>query len=177
MELITRKEAKEKKLTYYFTKKACGRGHVAKRLTRNCACVECNRIHDKARPRTDKERLRESAYRKTRPDIGMLTAARLRAKAAGVPCTITTSDIVIPTHCPILGIELKRNEGASVPWAASPSLDRVVPKLGYIPGNIQVISHRANTIKNDATIEELKLIVEHLENLCYNNFENHLNCS
>jgi hypothetical protein len=37
----------------------------------------------------------------------------------------------------------------------SPSLDRIKPELGYVPGNIQVISARANVMKNDATPEEL----------------------
>ncbi len=46
----------------------------------------------------------------------------------------------------------------------SPSLDRIDSTKGYTKGNIWVISNRANTLKNDATLSELKLLVERLEN-------------
>lgn len=38
----------------------------------------------------------------------------------------------------------------------SPSLDRIRGDLGYVPGNIIVISNRANRIKSDASIRELR---------------------
>lgn len=87
--------------------------------------------------------------------------ARARAKKLELPFTITIDDIVIPNFCPILGIELKKGEGKS--HDNSPSLDRIIPSLGYVPGNIQVISYRANRIKNDATLDELRKLVAHLE--------------
>ena len=34
---------------------------------------------------------------------------------------------------------------------------------GYVPGNIAVISMRANMIKNNATLAELKAIVAYIE--------------
>jgi hypothetical protein len=40
----------------------------------------------------------------------------------------------------------------------SPSLDRIDSSRGYTPDNIWIISYRMNTIKNDATPEELKLV-------------------
>ncbi len=40
--IITRASARTHGLTYYFTGKACKRGHVAKRNTRNLTCVECD---------------------------------------------------------------------------------------------------------------------------------------
>ena len=43
---------------------------------------------------------------------------------------------------------------------SSPSLDRIIPSLGYVKGNIRVISFRANTLKNNATLSELELILE-----------------
>lgn len=90
----------------------------------------------------------------------MLSNARTRAKRAGVPCTITAGDIIVPSHCPILGIPLARRLGRKGGCDQSPSLDRIVPELGYVPGNIVVVSRRANRIKNDATIEELAAIAD-----------------
>lgn len=84
----------------------------------------------------------------------MVRNARHRADAAGVPFTITKDDIYIPSHCPVLGIPLIRGKKGGGP--NSPSLDRVRPELGYVPGNIIVVSNRVNTLKSDATIQELR---------------------
>lgn len=43
------------------------------------------------------------------------------------------------------------------------SLDRIDPNKGYIKGNIWVISLRANRIKNDATVSELRMIADAIE--------------
>ena len=85
----------------------------------------------------------------------MVQKARSRAKAMGLPCSITKHDIAIPDLCPILGIPLFENKGGGHSGPNSPSLDKIIPSLGYVPGNVQVISHRANTAKNDLSPEEL----------------------
>lgn len=59
----------------------------------------------------------------------------------------------LPDICPVLGIKLSL--GRITGHACSPSFDRINPKYGYIPGNVQVISSRANSIKSDATPSEL----------------------
>lgn len=74
--------------------------------------------------------------------------------------TIEPADIVIPEYCPVLDIPLMRGRGSSTP--NSPTLDRIWPALGYIPGNVAVISHRANTIKGDATSAELTRVLSWL---------------
>lgn len=84
----------------------------------------------------------------------MVRNARLRAKAAGVPFAISKEDIHVPTHCPILGIPLIRGTRSGTP--NSPSLDKIHPEQGYVPGNIIVISNRANRLKSDASIRELR---------------------
>lgn len=81
--------------------------------------------------------------------------AKSRAKKQGIPFDIQIQDINVPDVCPILGIELKVNE--KTVNKHSPSLDKIIPELGYVKGNIQVISHLANTMKNAATIEEMLL--------------------
>jgi hypothetical protein len=95
------------------------------------------------------------------PEAGMVFKARQRAKQLGVPCTIKRSDIVIPEMCPVLGVRLVKGRGG--PCDSSPSLDRIIPSLGYVPGNVRVISQRANRIKNDATSLELRLVASYIE--------------
>ena len=82
-----------------------------------------------------------------------LNHIRCKSRRHNIPFTISADDIVIPTHCPILGIELQHNVGGA--RDNSPSIDRIRPELGYVPGNVVVISSRANRIKNNATIDEM----------------------
>lgn len=46
-----------------------------------------------------------------------------------------------------------------------PSLDRINPDRGYVPGNVQVISFRANTLKNNATREELAKVLAYMKRI------------
>jgi len=92
----------------------------------------------------------------------MWSRAKNRALKAGIPFTIKPEDIHIPKYCPVLGIKLER-AGQSGGHHASPSLDRIVPATGYVKSNIQVISHRANCIKNDASPDELRRVLYWLE--------------
>lgn len=101
---------------------------------------------------------RKKKIRREAPEHQMLARAKQRAKKSGVPFTITLSDIQVPVKCPYLGICLY--VGHEVAGPNSPSLDRIIPELGYIPGNIEVVSHRANTAKNDFTPEELLYFAE-----------------
>jgi hypothetical protein len=90
----------------------------------------------------------------------MLKAAKERAKKAGVPFSLTESDILIPTYCPVFGHKLERALGSKGPGPFSPSLDRIVPQRGYVPGNVVVISNRANRAKSDLATEELVALAE-----------------
>lgn len=70
---------------------------------------------------------------------------------------ITPDNISTPEKCPILGIVLEYcARGINNPAAASP--DRIDNSKGYIPGNVQVISFRANELKSDASLDELARI-------------------
>ena len=91
----------------------------------------------------------------------MFAAAKVRAKKAGVPFSITPEDLVVPEFCPILGIKLEH--GTVKDRDSSPSLDRVIPELGYVPGNIAVISHLANRIKNTGTAAEHRKIADWMD--------------
>lgn len=70
------------------------------------------------------------------------------------------SDVIVPARCPVLGVELKVATGAPCGQFNSPSLDRMDNTLGYVPGNVAVISNRANKLKSDATAEELRKVAD-----------------
>lgn len=89
--------------------------------------------------------------------------AKARAKAAGLPFSITAEDVVPPSHCPILGIPLVSGRSRRGVSDASPTVDRLIPSLGYVKGNVIVISGRANRIKNNSTPEELRKIADFVE--------------
>jgi hypothetical protein len=101
------------------------------------------------------------------PRLKLLYAARSRAKKNGLECSIAVDDIVIPEFCPALGIKLEARIGAGrsnrEDIGTSPSLDRIDNSKGYVPGNVAVISLRANMIKTDATAAELKAVAAYIE--------------
>ena len=87
--------------------------------------------------------------------LNMLNQARHRAKRKGLPFNITLGDIRLPVFCPVLGITLDYGHKGGHLLPSSPSLDRRIPELGYVRGNVEVISMKANSIKGYATPEEI----------------------
>lgn len=98
-------------------------------------------------------------HRRSRPVERLFASAKFRAKRDGIRFTIKVSDVELPTHCPIFGIKIDSYAGGRF---SAPSLDRVIPKLGYIPGNVQIISWRANVIKNDGSAEEHDAVARYI---------------
>lgn len=76
---------------------------------------------------------------------------------------LTWDDLKWPTHCPILGIELDYFGESGQRSNHSISFDRLDPSQGYIPGNVYIVSWRANRIKNDGTAEEHRRIADWME--------------
>lgn len=123
-----------------------------------CACG-CTRSvkHGMSRPQAD-GRSEELMYT-------MWNAAKQRAKKQGVPFELDPlylRQIGIPEYCPVLGIPINKapGDGSGERNDNSPSLDKFIPSLGYVPGNIHVISWRANRLKNDGTPEDWRKIAE-----------------
>lgn len=99
--------------------------------------------------------------------VDILTRVKSRAKKLGIPFDLTIEDIVIPETCPILGTPIvvgpPRRTDSRGPRPDSPSLDRIDPTRGYVKGNVCVISNRANTIKCNATVDELEIVLNYMK--------------
>ena len=93
------------------------------------------------------------------PEKYILTRTRSNSKPRNIECTITIEDIHIPEFCPILGVKLDKVRSGSI---YAPSLDRVDNTKGYVPGNVRVISRRANNLKGELNLQEALAIVTYL---------------
>lgn len=100
------------------------------------------------------------AISQTDPWYQMASRTMGRAKAMGIPIgfesraemALYLRDIA-PKECPALGKPFVFGKrGRPDPY--SPSLDKIVPSKGYVRGNLQIISNRANSMKFDASREE-----------------------
>lgn len=85
----------------------------------------------------------------------LLQRAKSGARSRKLEFSITAEDLPLPAACPILNLQLDYLSLNSTVNPATPSVDRIDNTQGYVPGNVQVISHRANKLKNDASLDEL----------------------
>jgi hypothetical protein len=128
-------------------------------MRQRTTCKECKNA-------SDTKRLREDYRQKLITDpvalrvFSMIKEAKKRAKQKQLAFDLhfewAIEKFKTITHCPILGFSLDwRAEKTST---ASPTLDRIRPELGYVKDNVQIISHRANAMKQDASLEEMVML-------------------
>jgi hypothetical protein len=88
-------------------------------------------------------------------------AARQRSREKGLRYELNIDFIVsiAPTICPLLQYPLVYTKEKGRSRTSVPSLDRIDPSKGYTRDNVWIISWRANTIKNDASLEELEAVL------------------
>lgn len=102
--------------------------------------------------------------RKSRLSV-MLSGAKKRAQREGLPFNIEHSDIEHDFVCKCCGKQMAHNlgNGKSCYKKDSPSLDKLIPALGYVKGNVQVICHECNSYKRDQSIERVQLMIEYMK--------------
>jgi hypothetical protein len=114
-----------------------------------------------------RRRQRASGQSKT---LWLIENARARAKEKNVPFSIKAKDLVAPDYCPVFGTPLiytrsRHIDRSRLPRENLPSIDRTIPELGYIPGNVAIISLHANTIKSMGTAEEHRAIASYIDRM------------
>lgn len=103
---------------------------------------------------------------RTKPDFivkQLFSTAKNRAKTLGVAFEITKDDLVFEEKCPVFrepfNLTAERTQDAF-----SPTLDRIDPLKGYIKGNVSIVSFRANTLKNNLSLEEVEQLIYYIDN-------------
>jgi|WetSurMetagenome_2_1015567.scaffolds.fasta_scaffold627423_1 hypothetical protein len=123
-------------------------------------CIDIKKtIYDKNNRPINNNKL--STWRKRNPEKALLKGSRASAKRRGLDYNLDLEDIVIPEFCPVLGIKLVINDNR--PKDNSATIDRIDNSKGYIKGNVQVISWRANRGKSDLDATEHLKIAEYIK--------------
>lgn len=176
----SRKIAKATGEKAYLTGKTCPYGHIAPRRTDNGACTECQSAARKElyasgwrqnhNPEVAQKKNKKwvDKHPKEHWIIRAVGRAKKRALATGVPFDINTEYLVsiFPEKCPIFGTEFSFI-GNKTSRPESPSLDKIDPSKGYVVGNIEIISMKANVIKQNATSEEIFKVANWLKSKGY----------
>ena len=94
-------------------------------------------------------------------------SAREKAKKLGLDYNIDPEYVknIWPkdNKCPALGIYLRKGKNGGSNH--SPSLDRIIPELGYIKGNVQIVCNLANKIMSNATPDQIIMVGEYFKNI------------
>lgn len=87
---------------------------------------------------------------------------RRRSQEKGLDCDIDMKylESILVDVCPILGVKFSSENRTN---DNSMTLDRIDPNKGYIKGNVQFISHKANRMKSNATPDELVKFAEYIQ--------------
>jgi len=157
-----RKFAIQNNLPTYVSDKPCKNGHISNRRVSDSACIDCERER-KRNGYYEKYKTDDSAFRKQFTDL------RGRARIKGIPFSINLDDIDRPEFCPVLGTRLQygiNHNTEETKWKKHPdraSFDKVIPSLGYVPGNVFIISLEANRLKSNASLEQLEALVKYMK--------------
>lgn len=136
------------------TCKRCGEDKEAKHFSPH---IRCKSGYDISRCKKCKKSLVD--WEAIPLEKRMYNRTKFRAKKFNREFSISLEDIVFPTHCPIFGRPFIYGDHD---WTYS--IDRIDNSKGYIKGNIVIVSNKANRLKNDASIDDLKKIVEFYNN-------------
>lgn len=92
----------------------------------------------------------------------MLNRTKARAKRKGLTFDLELSDIILPEYCPVFFIDF---EYGHIDWTYS--IDRIDNNKGYVKGNIQIVSNKANRLKGDASVEDIEMLLRFMKrNAC-----------
>lgn len=92
----------------------------------------------------------------------LFNCTKNRAKRENIPFDLEYSDIIWPTHCPVFNCVLQYDT-LDKAQNNSASFDKIIPELGYVKGNVKIICHRANWLKQDSNIEQLENIIRYMK--------------
>jgi hypothetical protein len=140
-----------------------GHGPEHKNAWGHCLICSRERYHrDPALKNRQVAGVKRRRLERTAEDL--LANLKRNARKRGHEFGLRPADILpLPTHCPVLGTELKYFSEDKSCRDDLASFDRRNSNLGYVPGNVTIMSYRANRMKCNATVEEVRQLLAWME--------------
>lgn len=141
---------KTKKITEFYSR----RNEKYREKTYRTKCKTCN---------SKDQRERYKKYKQTNPFKCRCAKIKARAKSKNLKFNLTPEylESIWTGICPISKIKIKWTTNRNDESAAE--LDRLIPKKGYIKGNVNFVSRKMNRLKNSANLKDIKLLCKWLE--------------
>jgi hypothetical protein len=110
--------------------------------------------------RNAQQKIRYERYKQTSPFKHKCLRAKTRAKFLNVPFDLTPEylESLWTGVCPVLQVTIDLVGERTDEFIGE--LDRFTPHKGYVKGNVQFLSRRANRLKGNFEIEELEKLLE-----------------
>ncbi len=117
-------------------------------------CRPCDNADRRKQRRSGPQRLKRWVHK-----------VKQKGRQRGLEATMVLEDVMpLPETCPVFGMKLiYPGDRYDYRGPDNASIDRIDNDQGYVKGNVWVVSYRANTLKNNASISELKRLVRALE--------------
>lgn len=111
------------------------------------------------------QKSRYKSHKSKNPFLHKCTRAKTRATALQVPFNLTPEYLegLWTGKCPVLKVDISLYSEREDEYAAE--LDRLIPELGYVQGNVNFLSRKANRIKNNSNIEILENLLKWMKNV------------
>lgn len=135
-------------------------------------CTEYHKIYNKDYGKIYRIKNKEQIYNKNNalyvktvneaPYVRNFYGSKHRSKSQNLDFNISIDYLkqIYPQNnmCPCFNVPMIHNT------IYTPTLDRINPNMGYVCGNVQFISNRANILKNNANADEINKIINYIIN-------------